>query len=198
MWLHQTKIWNRAKLCYTDTDSFVIYTETEIFYKDIAKKWFDTSNYDENDERPLPIGKNEKEIGFFKDELGGRIMKEFCGRRANTHAYLMDDDSEKKKAKGTKKYVIKRRPMFKNYKDCLFNDKIILQSQQGFKSDYHDVYTTQINKIALTSNDDKRSQTFDKTTTYSRGTDAFKVCESEMMIVKDVFVENYRDCLLQL
>ena len=108
------------------------------------------------------------------------------------------DDSEKKKAKGTKKSVMKRRLMFENYKDCLFNDKIILQSQQGFKSDYHDVYTTQINKIALTSNDDKRSQTFDKTTTYSRGTDAFKVCESEMMIVKDVFVENYRDCPLQL
>ena len=54
-------------------------------------------------------------------------MKEFCGRRANTHAYLMDDDSEKKKAKGTKKCVIKRIPMFKYYKDCLFNDAIILQ-----------------------------------------------------------------------
>ena len=121
-------------------------------------------------------------------------MKEFCGRRANTHAYLMDDDSEKKKAKGTKKCVIKRIPMFKYYKDCLFNDAIILQQQQGFKSDYHDVYTTQINKIALTSNDDNRSQTFDKTTTYSRGTNAFKVRESEIMIVKDVFVENYTDC----
>ena len=57
-------------------------------------------------------------------------MKEFCGRRANTHAYLMDDDSEKKKAKGTKKCVIKRRLKFNDYKDCLFNDKTILKSQQ--------------------------------------------------------------------
>ena len=103
---------------------------------------------------------------------------------AKTYAYLMDDDSEKKKAKGTKKYVINRRITFKNYTDCLFNDKIILQSQQRFKSDCHDVYTAQINKNALYSNDDKTLQTFDKTTTYSHGTNTFKVCESEMMTVK--------------
>ena len=60
------------------------------------------------------------------------------------------DDSEKKKAKGTKKSVMKRRLMFENYKDCLFNDKIILQLQQGFKSDCQNVYAEQINKIALT------------------------------------------------
>ena len=54
---------------------------TEDFYEDIAdvvKIWFDTSNYDENDKRPLPIGKNKKELGFFKDELGGKIMIEIC------------------------------------------------------------------------------------------------------------------------
>ena len=61
--------------------------------------WFDTSNYDENDKRLLPIGKNKKVITLFKDELGGKIMKEFCALRAKTYAYLMDDDSEKKKAK---------------------------------------------------------------------------------------------------
>ena len=96
----KSKYGDRAKLCYTDTDSFVIYVITDDFYKDIAsdvEKWFDTSRYDENDERPLSIGKNKKEIGFFKDELGGKIMKEFAGLRANTYAYLMDDDSEKKK-----------------------------------------------------------------------------------------------------
>ena len=56
--------------------------------------------------------------------------------------------------------------MFKNYKDCLLNNKIILQSQQRFKSDHHDVYTEQINKIALSSNHDKRLQIFDKIRTY--------------------------------
>ena len=56
--------------------------------------------------------------------------------------------------------------MLKNYKDCLFNDRSILKSQQRFKSDYHNVYTEEINKIALSSNYDKRSQTFDRITTY--------------------------------
>ena len=178
------KYQDRVKLCYMDTDSFVIHIITEDFYKDIAgdvEKWFDTSNYEEDDKRLLPIGKNMKEIGFFKDELGGKIMTEFVGLRAKTWAYLMDNGSENKKAKGRKKCVIKRRLMFENYTDCLFNDKIILQSQQRFKSDYRNVYTEQINNIALSSNNDKRLQAFDKTTTYPYKTNAFKVCKSEML-----------------
>ena len=88
-----------------DTDSFVIYIKTEDFYKDIAndvEKWFDSSNYDKNDERPLPVGKNKKVIGLFKDELGGKIMTEFAALRAKAYAYLMEDGSKHKKAKGTK------------------------------------------------------------------------------------------------
>ena len=99
-----------------------------------------------------------------------------------------------KKAKGTKKCVIKYGLIFENYKDCLFNDKIILKSQQRFKSDCHEVYTEEINKIALSSNDDKRLQTVDRITTYPYGTNAFKVCESVMVIVRDYFVENYANC----
>ena len=64
-----------------------------------------------------------------------------------------------------KKTITKRRLMFENYTDYVFNDKIILKSQKRFKSDYHNVYTDQINKIALSSNDVKRLQTFDKITT---------------------------------
>ena len=90
----------------------------------------------------------------------------------------MDDDNEKKKAKGIKKCVIKRRLMFENYKDSLFNNKTILKSQIRFKSNYHDVYTEEVDKIALSSNDDKRLQTIDRVTTYPRRTNAFKVCES--------------------
>ena len=71
--------------------------------------------------------------------------------------------------------------MFKSYIDCLWNNKIILQSQQKFKSDYHNVYNEQINKIALSNNDDKRLQTFDKITRYPYGTNAFKVCKSERL-----------------
>ena len=109
-------------------------------------------------------------------------MKEFCVLRAKTCSYLIDDNSEIIKSKGTKKCVIKRKTMFENYTDCLFNNKIILKSQQRFKSDHHKVYTEEVNKIALSSNDDKRLQTFDRITTYPYGTNAFKVCESEIFL----------------
>ena len=72
--------------------------------------------------------------------------------------------------------------MFQNFKDCLLNNKNVYMSQQRFKSYNHDVYTEEVNKIALSSNDDKRLQTFDKITTYSYGTNAFKVCESELLL----------------
>ena len=89
-----------------------------------------------------------------------------------------------KKGKGTKKYVIQRRLMYDNFTDCLFNNKIILKSQRRFKSDYHEVYTDEVNKITLSSNDDKILQTLDRVTTYLHGTNAFKVSESEMMIMR--------------
>ena len=117
-----------------------------------VERWFDTSNYDENDKRALPMGVNKKVTGMFKDELGGKNMKEFCALRAKTYTYLMDDDSEKKKAKGVKRCVIKHRLMFENYKDSLFSNKTILKSQLRFKSDHHNVYTEEVNKIALNSN----------------------------------------------
>ena len=80
-------------------------------------------------------------------------MKKFCALRAKTYSYLMGDSSEIKKSKGTKKCVLKRELMFENYKDYLFNDKIILKSQQRFKSHHHKVYTEEVNNIALSSND---------------------------------------------
>ena len=71
--------------------------------------------------------------------------------------------------------------MFKNYKNCLLNNKNVYRSQQRFKSYNHDVYTEEVNKIALSSNDDTRLQTYDKITTYPYETNAFKVFESEML-----------------
>ena len=92
-----------------------------------------------------------------------------------------EDDSETKKAKGVKRCAIKRRLMFGNYKDSLFNNKTIMRSQLRFKSDHHNVYTEEVNKTALNSSDNKRLQTFDRVTTYPYETNAFKVCESEMI-----------------
>ena len=101
---------DKAKLCYMDTDSFVIHIITKDFYKEIAndvEKQFDTSNYDKNNTRTLPIGWNKKVVGHFIDEFGGKIMKEFVGLTAKTYASLMEDHSEHEKAKETKKCVIK-------------------------------------------------------------------------------------------
>ena len=79
-------------------------------------------------------------------------------------------------------YIVKRELMLENYVDALLNDKIIIKSQQRFRSDHHRVYTEEVNKIALSSNDDKIIQTFDKVTTFPYGTNVFKVCENEMLL----------------
>ena len=111
-------------------------------------------------------------------------MIEIVENRAKSYAYLLDDDNEIKKAKGVKRYVIKRRLMFENYRDSLFNNKIIMRTQTRFKSDHHDIYTEEINKIVLNYTDDKRLRTFDGIMTYPYGSNAFKVCESEMLTKK--------------
>ena len=125
------KYGDRAKLCYTNTDSFIIYIITEDFFEDISndvEKWFDTSSYDKNDKRSLPIGRNKKVPGLFKNELGGKIITEFVALRPKAYAYLDDYDNNHKKAKGTKKCVIKQKLMFQNFKDCLLNNKYIYRS----------------------------------------------------------------------
>ena len=99
-----------------------------------------------------------------------------------------------KKLKEQKKCVITRELMLENYKDCLFNGEAILKSQEIFKSDHHKVYTEEVNKIALSSDDDKRSQTFNRVTTYPYGTPTVKVCENEMMVVRYFLVKKYVDC----
>ena len=108
------KYQDNAKLCYMDTNSFIIYIKTEDFYEDIpddVEKRFDASNYECNSiecDRPLPTGKNKKVIGFTKDKLGGKIMTEFVVLKPKTYSYLMDDCGThiiKKQAKGTKKCI---------------------------------------------------------------------------------------------
>ena len=172
----ERKYGDKAKLCYTATDSFIIYIKTEDFFQDISndvQKWFDMSNYNKKDKMLLLIGKNKKVPDVFKDELGGKIITEFVALRPKAYAYLDDYGNDHKKAKGTKKCVIKQKLMFQNFKDCLLNNKNVYRSQQRFKRYNYDVYTEEVNKIALSSNDDKRLQTFDRITTYPYGTNAF-------------------------
>ena len=164
------KYGNNVKLCYMDTDSFIMNIKTNDFYEDIAndvENRFDTSNYEVN--RPLPMGKNKKVIGLMKDELGGKIITEFLTLRPKTYSFLTDDGKEGKKAKGTKKCKIKKMIKFNDYKKCLLNGEVIFKSQQRFISKKHDVYTENINKIGLSNNDDKRIVSSDKITSYPYG-----------------------------
>ena len=167
---------DNVRLCYMDTDSFVMHIKTNYFYEDIAsdvENRFDTSNYEANmsetsalARRPLPTGKNKKIIGLMKDEPGGKIITEFVTLRPKTYSFLTDDGKEDKKAKGTKTCVIKKMIKFNDYKKCLLNREIILKSQQRLISNKHDVYTEDVNKIALSNDDDKRIVSLDKTSSY--------------------------------
>ena len=97
------KYGDRAKLCYMQTDSFIVHIITEDFFQDFSnnvEKWFDTSNYNKNDKIPLPIG-GKKVPGLFKDELGGKIITEFVALRPKAYLYLDDAGNNHQKAKGT-------------------------------------------------------------------------------------------------
>ena len=120
------KYGDMVKLCYMDTDSLIMNIKTKDFYKDIAQdveERSDTSNY--GVDRPLPKGKNKKVIGLMKDELGGGIITEFVALRPKTYSYMTDEFIEMKKAKGTKKSVIKKMLKFEDYKKCLFDNEYI-------------------------------------------------------------------------
>ena len=164
------KYQDKARLCYMDTDSFVVNIKTKDFYKDISQdvnKRFDTSNY--TFDRPLPTGINKKVIGLMKDELGGDIITEFVALRPKAYSYITNNFIEMKKAKGTKKCVVNKMLRFDDYKKCLFDNGKVLKSQQRFKSENHEVYTENINKIALSCDDDKRIVTSDRIASYPYG-----------------------------
>ena len=161
---------DNVRLCYMDTDIFVMNIKTNDFFKDITHdvyNRFDTSNYGVN--RPLPIGKNKKVIGLVKDELGGEFITEFIALRPRTFSYLTDNDKIDKKAKGTRKCVVNKMIKFHDYKNCLLNDNILLKSQQRFISNKHDVYTEDVNEIALSNDDTKRIVSSDKINRYQYG-----------------------------
>ena len=124
----------KAKLCYMDTDSFIIKIKTQDFYKDIVddvENRFDTSNYSVN--KPLSTRKNRKVIDLMKYELGGKIITEFVALRPKAYSYLMDNGITDRKAKETKKCVITRILKFNDYKNCLLNNEVIKNPRESLK-----------------------------------------------------------------
>ena len=153
------KYGDKAKLLITDTDSLMYEIETEDFYKDISedvKDRFDTSDYPENHPSGIPTGINKKVLGMFKDEAGGKIIKEFVGLRAKLYSFVMDEGEETKKCKGIKKQVVESSITHEDYKTCLRTGKEQLRKQNILRSYEHEVYTEEVNKVALSAQDDKR------------------------------------------
>ena len=155
----KSKYADKAKLLFTDTDSLMYQIETEDFYKDITedvKDRFDTSDYPENHPSGIPTGINKKVLGMMKDEAAGKIIKEFVGLRSKLYSFIMDDGGETKKCKGIKRQVVESSIRHEHYKTCLKTGKELLRKQNILRSYEHEVYTEEVNKIALSALDDKR------------------------------------------
>ena len=153
------KYGSKAKLLFTDTDSFLYEIQTEDFYKDISgdvRDRFDTSDYPENHPSGIPTGINKKVLGMFKDEAAGKVIKEFVGLRSKLYSYKMDEGKENKRCKGIKKAVVEKSITHENYKTCLTTGKEQLRRQNIIRSYEHVLYTEEVNKIALSAADDKR------------------------------------------
>ena len=155
----KNKFNDKATLLFTDTDSLAYEIETEDFYKDISGDvhgLFDTSNFPKGHSSGIEVGCNKKVVGMFKDEAGGKIISEFVGLRPKLYAYKMHEGKEEKRCKGVKKAVVKRSINFEDYKTCLFTGKPQTRTMNVIRSHRHELFTEEINKIALSANDDKR------------------------------------------
>ena len=170
-----------AELLFTDTDSLMYEITTEDFYKNISPdvdEKFDTSNFEKDHgvslrngtfrKSGIPTGVNKKVIGMTKDEAGGKQITEFVGLRSKLYSFKIDE-KEEKKCKGVKKSEVKRSINFKDYKDCLFTGKKHMRSMNVIKSHKHEILTETINKVALSSEDDKRIICEDKIHTLAHG-----------------------------
>src|SRR5271166_7189987 len=118
---------------------------------------FDTSDYPKDHSSGIKTGVNKKVIGMFKDEACGKQIEEFIGLRAKLYSYKMfEGGEENKKCKGIKKNVVKKTITHDDYKDCLFTKREQYRRMNVFRSYQHDIYTEEVNKVALSADDDKR------------------------------------------
>ena len=153
------KYGNKAELLFTDTDSLTYLIKTKDFYKDITPDIltkFDTSDYPPHHKSGIPTGVNKKVIGMFKDEVAGKQITHFVGLRPKLYSFKIEEDREVRKCKGIKKNVIKKKLDFDNYVKCLFSGEKEMRKMKIIRSEKHDIYSKEVNKIALSNEDDKR------------------------------------------
>src|SRR5688572_14628037 len=155
----KTKYGDRVKLLFTDTDSLAYEIKTVDFYADISddvRSWFDTSDYPKDHLSGIENGINKKVIGMFKDEAGGKQIEEFIGLRSKLYSYKMAG-VDYKKCKGLKKNVVKKSITHEDYKNCLFTKREQSSKMNVIRSYHHEIYTEEVNKVALSADDDKRA-----------------------------------------
>ena len=148
-----------AELMFTDTDSLLYQIYTDDFYHDISHdilEKFDTSDYPPDHPSGIPTGVNKKVIGMFKDEVAGKQITHFIGLRPKLYTFKIEDGNTTKKCKGIKKNVVKKGIDFENYFECLFTGEKQMRTMKIIRSECHDIYSKEINKIALSNEDDKR------------------------------------------
>ena len=153
------KYHKKAELLFTDTDSLMYEIKTDDFYKDISPdilSKFDTSDYPTNHKSGILTGVNKKVIGMFKDEVSGKQITHFVGLRPKLYSYKVEDKKELKKCKGIKKNVIKKKLDFDDYVKCLFTGEKEMRKMKIIKSEKHDIFSKEVNKVALSNQDDKR------------------------------------------
>ena len=145
---------DKAELLFTDTDSLFYLIHTNDFYKDIShdiKKSFILLITLRNIHLVL-----RQVIGKFKDEVACRQITHFVGLRPKLYSYKVEEGSLTKKCKGIKKNVVKREISFEDYVQCLFSGETQMRAMNFIKSNKHVIYSVKVNKIALSSNDNKR------------------------------------------
>ena len=165
------KYGQKAELLMTDTDSLMYLIQTDDVYNDIkkdVKKKFDTSNFPDVHPSGIATGVNEKVVGKFKNEAAANNITPFVGLSSKLYSYLMEisygkngklkepEEDSIRKAKGVKKNVIKKSLTFEDYKKCLFSEEKVLKEMNIIGSKNHDIYSMNVNKVALSANDDKR------------------------------------------
>ena len=159
------KYGKKAELLFTDTDSLMYQIKTKDFYKDISSDVmdkFDTSDYPTKHPSGILTGVNKKVIGMFKDEVAGKQITHFVGLRPKLYSYKVEDEKELKKCKGIKKNVVKKSIDFDDYVKCLFSGEKEMRKMNIIRSEKHDIYSKEVNKIALSNQDDKRQVLEDK------------------------------------
>src|SRR5688572_22739015 len=165
------KYGDRSKLLFTDTDSLAYEIKTDDFYADIApdiRSRFDTSDYPKDHSSGIENGVNKKVIGKFKDEAAGKQIEEFIGLRSKLYSYKMAG-VDHKKAKGVRKNVVKKSITHEDYRNCLFTKREQSRRMNVIRSHQHDIYTEEVNKVALSADDDKRIVMMDGISTLSYG-----------------------------